>query len=57
VAGCDAVIHLAAKVSLGVDLTDIDYSSGPTRMAVMMCAAAEASVRRVVFTSSMVVYG
>ena len=58
-AGCDAVIHLAAKVGLGVDLGDIDdyVRSNDLGTAVVLRAAAEAGVRRVVYASSMVVYG
>ena len=56
---CAAVVHLAAKVGLGVDLTDLDdYArSNDLGTAVVLRAAAEAGVPRVVFASSMVVYG
>ncbi len=58
-AGCDVVIHLAAKVGLGVDLADIDDYARTNDLgtAVVLRAAAEAGVRRVVYASSMVVYG
>ena len=53
------VIHLAAKVGLGVDLADIDDYARQNDLgtAVVLRAAAEAGVRRVVYASSMVVYG
>ncbi len=59
VRGADAVVHLAAKVGLGVDLDDIDdyVSSNDLGTAVVLRAAAHARVRRVVQASSMVVYG
>ncbi|HYI58133.1 MAG TPA: NAD-dependent epimerase/dehydratase family protein [Microlunatus sp.] len=58
-AGCDVVIHLAAKVGLGVDLADIDDYARTNDLgtAVVLRAAAEAGVRRVVYASSVVVYG
>ena len=58
-AGCDVVIHLAAKVGLGIDLADIDDYARTNDLgtAVVLRAAAEAGVRRVVYASSMVVYG
>jgi dTDP-L-rhamnose 4-epimerase len=57
--GCDAVVHLAAKVGLGVDLSDLDSYARDNDLgtAVVLRAAAEAGVRRLVFASSMVVYG
>jgi dTDP-L-rhamnose 4-epimerase len=57
--GCDVVIHLAAKVGLGVDLDDLDQyvRTNDLGTAVVLSAAAEAGVRRVIFASSMVVYG
>jgi dTDP-L-rhamnose 4-epimerase len=57
--GCHAVIHLAAKVGLGVDLSDLDdyVLQNAYGTAVVLRAAAEAGIRRVVFASSMVVYG
>lgn len=57
--GCDAIIHLAAKVGLGVDLSDLDGYARDNALgtATVLRAAAEASVGTVVFASSMVVYG
>jgi dTDP-L-rhamnose 4-epimerase len=57
--GCDAVIHLAAKVGLGVDITDIDdyVRTNDYGTAVVLRAAAAAGVSRLVYASSMVVYG
>lgn len=59
VSGCQAVVHLAAKVGLGVDLSDIvDYvQTNDVGTAVVLRAAAESEVPRVVYASSMVVYG
>jgi dTDP-L-rhamnose 4-epimerase len=59
VAGCRVVVHLAAKVGLGVELADIDdyVHHNDLGTAVVLRAAAEAGVPRVVFASSMVVYG
>ena len=52
-------MHLAAKVGLGVDLDDIvSYvSSNDLGTATLLRAAHRAGVGRVVFASSMVVYG
>lgn len=57
--GCDALVHLAAKVGLGVDLSDIDdyVRNNDLGTAVVLRAAAEAGVERIVYASSMVVYG
>ncbi len=57
--GAEVVVHLAAKVGLGVDLDDMDdyVSSNELGTAVVLRAAARAGVRRVVQASSMVVYG
>jgi dTDP-L-rhamnose 4-epimerase len=57
--GCDVLVHLAAKVGLGVDVSDIDDYARQNDLgtAVVLRAAAEAGVRRVVYASSMVVYG
>lgn len=57
--GCDAIIHLAAKVGLGVDLSDLDEYARDNDFgtAVVLRAAAEESIGRVVLASSMVVYG
>lgn len=59
VRGVDAVVHLAGKVGLGVDLRDMpDYaSSNDVGTAVLLTACAEAGVTRLVLASSMVVYG
>jgi dTDP-L-rhamnose 4-epimerase len=58
-AGIDAVIHLAAKVGLGVDIGDMpDYaSSNDAGTAVLLAAMARAGVSRLTLASSMVVYG
>jgi dTDP-L-rhamnose 4-epimerase len=57
--GVDVVIHLAAKVGLGVDLDDIDdyVSSNSLGTAVLLKQLAHSSVRNLVYASSMVVYG
>lgn len=57
--GCSAVIHLAAKVGLGVSLSDIDdyVRQNDLGTAVVLRAAAEAGISRIVYASSMVVYG
>ncbi|WP_123309254.1 NAD(P)-dependent oxidoreductase [Cellulomonas sp. PhB143] len=57
--GADAVVHLAAKVGLGVNIDDIDdyVSSNDLGTAVLLRAAATARMPHVVFASSMVVYG
>ena len=59
VAGVDAVVHLAAKVGLGVDVQDLpDYaSSNDAGTAALLAAMARAGVRRLTLASSMVVYG
>lgn len=59
VAGADAVVHLAAKVGLGVGIDDVeDYvSANDLGTAVVLRAAAAAEVGRFVLASSMVVYG
>lgn len=58
-AGVDAVLHLAAKVGLGVDVQDLpDYaSSNDAGTAELLAAMARAGVQRLVLASSMVVYG
>ena len=55
----DAVVHLAAKVGLGVDIGDMDdyVASNDHGTAVVLRVAAAAGVRRLVQASSMVVYG
>jgi dTDP-L-rhamnose 4-epimerase len=57
--GIDAVIHLAAKVGLGVDVYDLpDYSgSNDVGTAVLLAGMARAGVGRLTLASSMVVYG
>jgi dTDP-L-rhamnose 4-epimerase len=58
-AGVDAVVHLAAKVGLGVNLDDLDdyVSSNALGTAVLLKAMAHTPVRRLVLAGSMVVYG
>jgi dTDP-L-rhamnose 4-epimerase len=58
-AGVEAVLHLAAKVGLGVDVQDLpDYaSSNDAGTAVLLAAMARAGVNRLTLASSMVVYG
>lgn len=58
-AGVEAVVHLAAKVGLGVDIGDMpDYAaSNDTGTAVLLAAMARAGVGRLTLASSMVVYG
>jgi dTDP-L-rhamnose 4-epimerase len=57
--GIDSVIHLAAKVGLGVDIGDMpDYSSSnDTGTAELLSAMARTKVTRLTLASSMVVYG
>ena len=57
--GTDAVLHLAAKVGLGVDIGDLpDYaSSNDVGTAELLAAMARAKVHRLTLASSMVVYG
>ncbi len=59
VEGVDAVLHLAAKVGLGVDANDLpDYaSSNDAGTAIVLAAMARAGVPRLTLASSMVVYG
>ena len=58
-AGVDAVLHLAAKVGLGVDVGDLpDYaSSNDAGTAELLAGMARAGVQRLTLASSMVVYG
>lgn len=58
-AGCDTVVHLAAKVGLGLDIDDIDdyVTQNDVGTAVVLRAAANAGTARVAYASSMVVYG
>ena len=55
----DAVVHLAAKVGLGVGIDDMDdyVSSNDHGTAVPLRSMADANVQRLVQASSMVVYG
>lgn len=57
--GIDTVIHLAAKVGLGVDLDDLDdyVSSNSLGTAVLLRQLAHARIQYLVYASSMVVYG
>lgn len=57
--GVEAVLHLAAKVGLGVDVGDLpDYaSSNDAGTAELLAAMARAGVTRLTLASSMVVYG
>lgn len=58
-AGVEAVIHLAAKVGLGVDVGDLpDYAaSNDVGTAEVLAAMARARIGRLTMASSMVVYG
>jgi dTDP-L-rhamnose 4-epimerase len=58
-AGIDAVLHLAAKVGLGVDVGDLpDYaSSNDLGTAELLAAMARAGLGKLTLASSMVVYG
>ncbi|GAA4638071.1 NAD-dependent epimerase/dehydratase family protein [Actinoallomurus vinaceus] len=57
--GADAVCHQAAKVGLGVDVSDLPAyaSTNVLGTAVLLAGMAGAGVRRLVLASSMVVYG
>ncbi|MEP7034648.1 MAG: NAD-dependent epimerase/dehydratase family protein [Dermatophilaceae bacterium] len=57
--GVEAVVHLAAKVGLGVDLGDMDdyVSSNDHATAVLLRSLDSTGIRRFVQASSMVVYG
>ena len=57
--GIDAVLHLAAKVGLGLDVGDLpDYaSSNDAGTAELLAAMARAGIGRLTLASSMVVYG
>ena len=57
--GVEAVLHLAAKVGLGVDVSDLpDYaSSNDAGTAELLAGMARAGVERLTLASSMVVYG
>ncbi|TCO42492.1 dTDP-L-rhamnose 4-epimerase [Kribbella antiqua] len=58
-AGVDVVVHLAAKVGLGVDLNDIDdyVSSNSLGTAVLLRQMGRLRIEHLVYASSMVVYG
>jgi dTDP-L-rhamnose 4-epimerase len=57
--GVEAVLHLAAKVGLGVDVGDLpDYaSSNDTGTAELLAGMAREGIKRLTLASSMVVYG
>jgi dTDP-L-rhamnose 4-epimerase len=57
--GVEAVLHLAAKVGLGVDVGDLpDYaSSNDAGTAELLAGMARAGVKKLTLASSMVVYG
>lgn len=57
--GVDVVCHQAAKVGLGVDISDMPEYAGvnATGTAVLLAEMAKAGVRRLVLASSMVIYG
>lgn len=57
--GIEGVVHLAAKVGLGVDIQDLpDYaSSNDVGTATLVAGLARAQVGRLAVASSMVVYG
>ncbi|WBQ07989.1 NAD-dependent epimerase/dehydratase family protein [Kribbella sp. CA-293567] len=57
--GVDTVVHLAAKVGLGVDLDDMDdyVSTNSLGTAVLLRALGRHRIERFVYASSMVVYG
>jgi dTDP-L-rhamnose 4-epimerase len=57
--GVEAVLHLAAKVGLGVDVSDLpDYaSSNDVGTAELLAGMARANIKRLTLASSMVVYG
>jgi dTDP-L-rhamnose 4-epimerase len=57
--GIEAVLHLAAKVGLGVDVNDLpDYaSSNDLGTAELLACMARRGVKRLTLASSMVVYG
>ncbi|MFI7539990.1 NAD-dependent epimerase/dehydratase family protein [Actinoplanes sp. NPDC049599] len=57
--GVDVVVHQAAMVGMGVDLTDLPAYVGSNDLAtaVLLAEMTRAKVRRLVLASSMVVYG
>jgi len=58
-AGIDAVVHQAALVGMGLDLSDLPEYVGCNDLAtaVLLAAMAQARIGRLVLASSMVVYG
>jgi dTDP-L-rhamnose 4-epimerase len=58
-AGVDVIVHQAAMVGMGVDVADMPEYVGCNDLgtAVLLAAAAQARVSRLVLASSMVVYG
>ncbi|MFF0267246.1 NAD-dependent epimerase/dehydratase family protein [Kribbella sp. NPDC004536] len=57
VEGVDTVVHLAAKVGLGVDLNDIDDYVSHNSLGTAVLLKSMGRVRNLVYASSMVVYG
>ncbi|MEV0788111.1 NAD-dependent epimerase/dehydratase family protein [Kribbella sp. NPDC050459] len=55
--GIDTVIHLAAKVGLGVHLDDIDDYVSSNSLGTAVLLKSLGTVRNLVYASSMVVYG
>ncbi|WP_020387471.1 NAD-dependent epimerase/dehydratase family protein [Kribbella catacumbae] len=55
--GVDAVVHLAAKVGLGVDLDDMDDYVSTNSLGTAVLLRQLGQVRRLIYASSMVVYG
>ncbi|WP_327635813.1 NAD-dependent epimerase/dehydratase family protein [Kribbella sp. NBC_00482] len=55
--GSDTVIHLAAKVGLGVHLDDIDDYVSSNSLGTAVLLKSLGNIRNVVYASSMVVYG
>ncbi|MEV6267189.1 NAD-dependent epimerase/dehydratase family protein [Kribbella sp. NPDC051936] len=55
--GIDTVIHLAAKVGLGVHLNDIDDYVSSNSLGTAVLLKSLGTVRNLVYASSMVVYG
>lgn len=55
--GIDTVVHLAAKVGLGVHLDDIDDYVSSNSLGTAVLLKSLGSIRNLVYASSMVVYG
>ncbi|MGW7681048.1 NAD-dependent epimerase/dehydratase family protein [Kribbella sp. NPDC054772] len=55
--GIDTVIHLAAKVGLGVNLDDIDDYVSTNSLGTAVLLKSLGTIRNLVYASSMVVYG